>query len=70
MAHYMVDVLGDGSIPIESFHITAFSDTFAVTEATAAFIRFADRPNVTGWRLREPKRRRGDRIVQTYRKSA
>ena len=69
MTHYMVDILGAGPSPLELFHVTALTDAGAVTEATAAFIRLVDRPNVTGWCLREPKRKRvTDRIVQTYRK--
>jgi hypothetical protein len=67
--HYMMDILGADSIPLESFRLIALSDAGVITEATAAFIRFVDRPNVMGWRLREVKRKRGtDRIVQTYRK--
>ena len=67
----MMDILGaDELAPLESFHLKALSDTGAITEATAQFTRFEGNLKVSGWRLREPKRKRGiDRIVQTYRKT-
>jgi hypothetical protein len=66
----MMDVIRLGEVsPKESMRVVAMDDRGAIVEATAIFSRFVNDQNVTGFRIREPKPKRGtDRAVHSYRK--
>lgn len=71
MANFMMDIIRTGFTTVhDKKRITAPNDSAAILEANAVFAaQFADDPGVTGYRLRE-LRRRHCRVVRENQKAA
>ena len=71
MARFIMDILRSGFTAVrDKKEIVALNDARASAEATTIFATgFADDPDVTGYRLRETRRRRC-RLVREVRASA